>query len=66
KFCLFALIYKCIIEFLLLFLGGIMYRQKINLAYYLPAFVVNLLYVPMVSMASIFVKSKWKGRKQGV
>ncbi len=66
KFCLFALIYKCIIEFLLLFLGRFMYRQKFNFTYYIPAFIANLLYVPTVSMVSIIVKSKWKGRKQGV
>ena len=66
KFCLFALIYKCIIEFLLLFLGRFMYGQKFNFIYYIPAFIANLFYVPMVSVASIVVKSKWKGRKQGV
>jgi len=66
KFCLFALIYKCIIEFLLLFLGKFMYRQKFNFTYYIPAFIANIFYVPMVSVASIIVKSKWKGRKQGV
>ena len=66
KFCLFALIYKCIIEFLLLFLGRFMYKQKFNFIYYFPAFIANLLYMPMVSVVSIVVKSKWKGRKQGV
>jgi cellulose synthase/poly-beta-1,6-N-acetylglucosamine synthase-like glycosyltransferase len=66
KFCLFTLLYKCIIEFLLLFLGRIMYKQKINFAYYIPAFTANLVYVPLISMASFVVKSKWKGRKQGV
>jgi len=43
-----------------------MYRQKFNFTYYIPAFIANIFYVPMVSVASIIVKSKWKGRKQGV
>jgi len=66
RFCLFALIYKCIIEFLLLFLGRFMYKQKLNLTYYIPAFIANLFYVPVISLASVMVKSKWKGRKQHV
>ncbi len=65
KFCLFALIYKCIIELLLLFLGGIMYKQKLNFAFYLPAFMANIFYVPAISLISVVVKPIWKGRKQG-
>lgn len=66
KFCLFALLYKCIIEFLLLFLGRIMYKQKLNFIYFLPAFVANILYIPAIALASVIVKPTWKGRKQGV
>jgi biofilm PGA synthesis N-glycosyltransferase PgaC len=65
-FCLFTLIYKCIIDFLLLFLGTIMYKQKLNFAFYIPAFIANLFYVPLITVASISVKPNWKGRKTGV
>lgn len=66
KFCLFTVLYKCIIDFLLLFLGAIMFKQKLNFAFYLPAFVANLLYVPFITVAAITVKPSWKGRKIGV
>src|SRR6185312_87018 len=63
KFCLFTIIYKCIIDFLLLFLGAIMYKQKLNFAFYMPAFLANLFYMPFIAVASISVKPSWKGRK---
>jgi cellulose synthase/poly-beta-1,6-N-acetylglucosamine synthase-like glycosyltransferase len=63
KFCLFALLYKCIIDFLLLFLAAIMFKQKPNFIFYLPAFIANLFYVPFITMASISIKPSWKGRK---
>ncbi len=63
NFCLFALLYKCIIDFLLLFLAAIMFKQKSNFVFYIPAFIFNLFYVPFISMASITVKPSWKGRK---
>ena len=63
NFCLFTIIYKCIIDFLLLFLGAIMYKQKPNFAFYIPAFIANLFYVPFITVASISVKPSWKGRK---
>jgi|ERR1700757_1384692 len=66
KFCLFTIIYKCIIDILLLFLGAIMYKQKLNFAFYIPAFIANLFYVPFIAIASISVKPSWKGRKTGV
>jgi biofilm PGA synthesis N-glycosyltransferase PgaC len=66
NFCLFALLYKCIIDFLLLFLGSIMYRLKPNFAFYIPAFIANLFYVSFVTMASIFINPSWKGRKRSV
>jgi biofilm PGA synthesis N-glycosyltransferase PgaC len=66
KFCLFTIIYKCIIDFLLLFLGAIMYKQKPNFAFYIPAFIANLFYTPLIAIASISVKPSWKGRKTGV
>ena len=66
NFCLFALLYKCIIDFLLLFLGSIMYKLKPNFTFYIPAFIANLFYVSFVTMASINVKSSWKGRKASV
>jgi biofilm PGA synthesis N-glycosyltransferase PgaC len=62
NFCLFSIIYKCIIDFLLLFLGAIMYKQKSNFVFYLPAFIANLFYMPLVTIASIKVKPNWKGR----
>ncbi len=63
NFCLFTIIYKCIIDFLLLFLGAIMYKQKINFIFYIPAFIANLFYMPIITVASISVKPSWKGRK---
>lgn len=63
-FCLFALLYKCVIDFLLLFLAAIMFKQKPNFVFYLPAFIANLFYVPFITIASIIVKPSWKGRKQ--
>jgi len=63
NFCLFALLYKCIIDFLLLFLAAIMFKQKPNFIFYLPAFIANLFYVPFITMASISIKPNWKGRK---
>ncbi len=62
RFCLFALLYKCIIDFLLLFLAAIMFKQKLNFVLYIPAFIANLFYVPFITMASIRKKSSWKGR----
>ncbi len=66
KFCLFTIIYKCIIDILLLFLGAIMYKQKLNFAFYIPAFIANIFYVPFIAVASISMKPSWKGRKIGV
>ena len=66
KFCLFTLIYKCIIDFLLLFLGAIMYKQKLNFAFYIPAFMANLFYTPFIAIAAISVNPSWKGRKISV
>ncbi|HKC68567.1 MAG TPA: hypothetical protein VKG26_10065, partial [Bacteroidia bacterium] len=66
KFCLFTIIYKCVIDFLLLFLGAIMFKQKLSFAFYLPAFIANLFYVPFIAAASVTVKPSWKGRKTGV
>lgn len=65
-FCLFALLYKCLIDFLLLFLGVFMFKQKLNFIFYLPAFIANLFYIPIVSIASISIKPSWKGRKISV
>ena len=62
-FCLFALLYKCIIDFLLLFLAAIMFKQKPNFVLYIPAFILNLFYVPFITVASISIKPNWKGRK---
>ena len=66
NFCLFALLYKCVIDFLLLFLGSNMYKLKQNFTFYIPAFIANLFYVPLVTVASISVKPNWKGRKTRV
>lgn len=63
RFCLFALLYKCIIDFLLLFLAAIMFKQKPNFVLYFPAFILNLFYVPFITVASISIKPSWKGRK---
>ena len=65
-FCLFALLYKCVIDFLLLFLAAIMFKQKPNFVLYLPAFILNLFYVPVITIASICIKPNWKGRKISV
>ena len=62
EFCLFTIIYKCIIDFLLLFLGAIMYKQRLNFIFYPLAFLINLVYTPVLSIISIFVKPSWKGR----
>jgi hypothetical protein len=39
-----------------------MYKQKSNFVFYLPAFIANLFYMPLVTIASIKVKPNWKGR----
>jgi len=62
-FGLFTLALKLIIDFLLLFLSARMFSTKFNPAWYLPAFVFNLVYMPVLTLVSFFVKPKWKGRK---
>ena len=61
-FCLFTLTIKFIIDFLLLFLSARMLNQKINLIWYLPAFILNLFYTPAIALGSVFIKPNWKGR----
>jgi cellulose synthase/poly-beta-1,6-N-acetylglucosamine synthase-like glycosyltransferase len=61
-FCLFTLTIKFIIDFLLLFLSARMLNQKVNLIWYLPAFVINLIYTPTIALGSFFVKPNWKDR----
>ena len=62
-FGLFTLTLKFIIDFLLLFLSARMYKQKVNWLWYPLAFLFNGLYVPALSLTSIFVKPSWKLRK---
>ena len=62
-FSLFTLTLKFIIDFLLLFLSARMFKQKVNWLWLPMAFLLNGIYVPVITLASIFVKPKWKGRK---
>lgn len=62
-FGLFALIIKLLIDFLLLFLSARMFNAKLKPVWYLPAFFFNLLYTPAISLATVFVRPAWKGRK---
>lgn len=62
-FCLFTLIIKLLIDFLLLLLSSTMFGKKLNLVWFLPAFVFNLIYTPVISMLSVLVPTSWKGRK---
>lgn len=61
-FGLFTLTIKLIIDFLLLFLSARMFNAKLSLTWYLPAFLLNLLYTPAVAVLAVFVKPAWKGR----
>ncbi len=61
-FSLFTLTLKFIIDFLLLFLSARMYKQKVNWLWLPIVFLLNGIYLPVISIASIFVKPNWKGR----
>lgn len=63
RFGLFTLALKLVIDFLLLFLSARMFKIRFNPAWYLPAFVFNLAYTPVMTTLSFFVKPAWKGRK---
>jgi biofilm PGA synthesis N-glycosyltransferase PgaC len=62
SFSLLTLILKFIIDFLLLFLSARMFKQKVNWLWFLPAFLFNGLYVPAVTLASVFARPGWKSR----
>jgi cellulose synthase/poly-beta-1,6-N-acetylglucosamine synthase-like glycosyltransferase len=61
-FGLFTLSIKLIIDFLLLFLSARMFKIRFNPAWYIPAFLFNLAYTPVITTLSFFVKPAWKGR----
>lgn len=62
-FGLFTLIIKLLIDFLLLFLSARMFNAKLKPAWYLPAFLLNLFYTPVISLAAVFARPSWKGRR---
>lgn len=62
KICLFALLFKCAIDFLLVTLGSAMYKQKTAFGYFFPAFLFSVVYTPLISVISLFVKNRWKQR----
>jgi cellulose synthase/poly-beta-1,6-N-acetylglucosamine synthase-like glycosyltransferase len=62
RFGLFTLALKLLIDFLLLFLSARMFKIRFNPAWYLPAFLFNLAYTPVITTLSFFVKPSWKGR----
>lgn len=62
RFGLFTLALKLVIDFLLLFLSARMFKIRFNPAWYIPAFVFNLAYTPVMTLLSFFVKPGWKGR----
>ncbi len=61
-FGLFSLLIKLLIDFLLLILSARMFKTKLNPAWFVPAFIFNLFYTPVIALCSVFVKPNWKGR----
>lgn len=62
-FCLFTLLSKLIIDFLLLLLSTRIFGKKLNMIWFVPAFIANLLYTSTISITSFFIRTAWKGRK---
>jgi len=59
---LICLLAKVSIDFLLLFLSNRALSYPLGFGYWIPAFVFNLFYVPLIGLLMFFVKVKWKGR----
>ncbi|MBS1647324.1 MAG: glycosyltransferase [Bacteroidetes bacterium] len=66
RFCLLTLAGKFVIDFLFVLLGAIMYKQKPNFIYFIPAFVMNIFYTPFIFAASLVITPIWKGKNTGV
>lgn len=62
-FGLFGLLIKLLIDFLLLFLSARMFKTKLSPAWFIPAFIFNLFYTPVIALCSVLVKPIWKGRR---
>ena len=60
-FILFAI--KCLIDFLLLFLGASFFNNKKYLIYFLPEQILYSFYVVLISVLGIFKKYEWKDMK---
>ncbi len=54
---------KCLIDFLLLFLGTIFFRQKQVLIWFPLATIIYPFYVCLAVVAGVFIRTQWKGRK---
>jgi len=59
---LICLLAKVSIDFLLLFLSNRALNYPLGFGYWIPAFVFNLFYVPLIGLLMFVVKVKWKGR----
>jgi cellulose synthase/poly-beta-1,6-N-acetylglucosamine synthase-like glycosyltransferase len=59
---LICLLAKVSIDFLLLFLSNRALSYPLHFGYWIPAFLFNLFYVPLVGILMFFVRVKWKGR----
>lgn len=57
---LFSLIIKFSIDLLLLFLGARIFRQKVWWRWFLPGFILNVFYTPLLVLCAPFLKINWK------
>jgi hypothetical protein len=63
NYYIFLLLSKWLIDFILLFLVAAFFNRKKSMLYFIPVQVIYPFYILGVSVASIFLKFEWKGRK---
>jgi cellulose synthase/poly-beta-1,6-N-acetylglucosamine synthase-like glycosyltransferase len=63
NYYIFLLLSKWLIDFILLFLVATFFDRSKSLLYFIPVQIIYPFYIVGVSVASIFLKFEWKGRK---
>ena len=63
NYFIFLLLSKWLIDFILLFLVATFFNRKKSMLYFIPVQLIYPFYIMGVSVASMFLKFEWKGRK---
>jgi cellulose synthase/poly-beta-1,6-N-acetylglucosamine synthase-like glycosyltransferase len=63
RFCLILIGFKCLIDFLLLFLSASFFGKRRLLLFFLPEQLLYIVYVVLTGLLGSFGKFEWKGRK---